>query len=183
MSPSQLYNLRRLSTTMIPQNFLMQDDAIEYEGIEESAIPGMVFINGVGPQPDPRPNIQRKEPEPEPERNLPVLQPQLPILQPRPIMTGEPMYLAFRLLKELYLEPMSEGADYDGLKRDLKNFSGSYNIKTDGESMKLENVASDDKDMVKRIAESYGHSATNEPKALGEVQETSYPQFHSGYLG
>ena len=78
---------------------------------------------------------------------------------------------------------MSEGADYDGLKRDLKNYSGSYNIKTDGESMKLENVASDDKDMVKRIAESYGHSATNEPKALGEVQETSYPQFHSGYLG
>ena len=96
---------------------------------------------------------------------------------------GEPMDLAWLLLKELYLEPTSDDADYDGLKRDLKNFSGSYNIKTDGDSMKLENVASDDKDMVKRIAQAYGHSATNEPQALEEIKETSYPHFHSGYLG
>ena len=145
MTPAQLYNLQRLSTTMIPQNFLMRDDAIEYEGITESGIPGMVFINGKGPVLDPRPNIQRKEPvpEPEPERNLPVLQPQqilqpqIPILQPRPIMTGEAMELAWRLLKidEGDVEAWERWADRDmgGKERRRVSPTGRRKLRSMGE--------------------------------------------------
>jgi hypothetical protein len=48
MNPRAVYNNQRLFRQMIPENFAMEEPEIEQEQIiEESPIPGMVFINGV----------------------------------------------------------------------------------------------------------------------------------------
>ena len=46
MNPRAVYNNQRLFRQMIPENFAMEEPEIE-QIIEESPIPGMVFINGV----------------------------------------------------------------------------------------------------------------------------------------
>lgn len=53
-SPAQLHNLQRLSTTMIPQKFMMRDDAIDYSGLTPSPVPNMVYTPDGTLIPDPR---------------------------------------------------------------------------------------------------------------------------------
>ncbi len=53
-SPAQLHNLQRLSTTMIPQKFMMRDDAIDYSGLTPSPVPNMVYNSNGTLIPDPR---------------------------------------------------------------------------------------------------------------------------------
>tara|TARA_R100001440_G_scaffold39771_2_gene59322 strand:+ start:8400 stop:10286 length:1887 start_codon:yes stop_codon:yes gene_type:complete len=53
-SPAQLHNLQRLSTTMIPQKFMMRDDAVDYSGLTPSPVPNMVFTSDGTLIPDPR---------------------------------------------------------------------------------------------------------------------------------
>ena len=53
-SPAQLHNLQRLSTTMIPQKFMMRDDAVDYSGLTPSPIPNMVYDSNMNLIPDPR---------------------------------------------------------------------------------------------------------------------------------
>jgi len=53
-SPAQLHNLQRLSTTMIPQKFMMRDDAIDYSDLTPSPIPNMVYTSDGTLIPDPR---------------------------------------------------------------------------------------------------------------------------------
>jgi len=54
LSPAQLHNLQRLSTTMIPQKFMMRDDAVDYSGLTPSPVPNMVFTSDGTLIPDPR---------------------------------------------------------------------------------------------------------------------------------
>ena len=53
-SPAQLHNLQRLSTTMIPQKFMMRDDAIDYSDLTPSPVPNMVYTSDGTLIPDPR---------------------------------------------------------------------------------------------------------------------------------
>ena len=53
-SPAQLHNLQRLSTTMIPQKFMMRDDAVDYSGLTPSPVPNMVYTSDGTLIPDPR---------------------------------------------------------------------------------------------------------------------------------
>ena len=53
-SPAQLHNLQRLSTTMIPQKFMMRNDAIDYSDLTPSPVPNMVYTSDGTLIPDPR---------------------------------------------------------------------------------------------------------------------------------